>query len=373
MHRDDPPIFELHVRPTYAVRIPQRSRLHSGRTKKQISSESNLKLNQLSGQLSAKAIRRLSNSVNWLVASAKKKFIYDKKSGKRFAFKINFITLTIPTLEHGLSDHEFKAKLLHNFINTCRYKYDLKNYVWKVEAQKNGNIHAHFTTDTFIHHKDLRDTWNRILKKAGILQLYTEKHSAMSFEDYFKSYYSSDSQFLAKAKKAYAFGTSTNWTSPNSTDVHAVHKVSDIAAYLAKYMSKNEKDRRKIKGRLWSCSTNLSEKNKLVIELIGSESYEYLASFMNPDIKYKVIESVNQATGVIKNVGEIFFFKISDWGKSLTGPVLEAFNEHRFRIRHNLPIDNEKYISVKPPPPVLVIEPNLFSKPVFNQLKFDLQ
>ena len=341
------PIFELHVRPTYAVRIPQRQPRLYGLTERQISNKENLKNNQLTGILSAKASRRLSNSVNWLVASAKQKTIFEKTTGNRFSFKINFITLTLPSINHGITDHQFKAKLLHNFINTCRTSHNLKNYVWKVETQKNGNIHAHFTTDTFIHWKSLRDIWNRILIKNQAMNAYTEKHLKMNFNDYFIAYAQGPSTDFKRLKKSYDYGVATKWTSPNTTDVHAVHKVKDISAYLASYMSKKEEGRRIIKGRVWSCSTNLSDKNKLVIELLGNESFEYMAPLMNSNIKYKCIQQIDKITGSIKNIGEIFFFHISDWETKITGPLLQAYNEHRFKIRHALPINNLQYITEK--------------------------
>lgn len=372
MMQTDTPIFELHVRPTYAVRIPQRQKGGLPPTQRQIENQRNLSNNQLTGQLSSKASRRLCNSVNWLIASAKQKYIYDKKTGKRFSFKVNFITLTLPTTEHGISDNYFKSKLLHNFINTCRYKYDLKNYVWKVETQANGNIHAHFTTDTFIHYEELRTVWNSILSKHGIMQKYTDKHSSMSFFDYCAVYDQGQEKSLDKLRKAYAFGVSTNWTQPNSTDVHAVHKVKDIAAYLAKYMSKKEEGRRVIKGRVWSCSTNLSEKNKLVIELLGNEGTEFMSSLMSNDVRFKIIESINKTTGVIKNVGEIYFYKISDWGTVLKGRLLEVFNEHRFKIRHNLAIDNDQYIKPKEIVQPMFYRVVQYAQTPINQLKLSL-
>lgn len=366
------PIFELHVRPTYAVRVPQRSNGGGGLTRKQIENKENLKNNQLTGVLSVKASRRLSNSVNWLIASAKSKYIFDKENGKRFSFKINFITLTLPSIDHGISDHHFKSKLLHNFINTCRYKYDLKNYVWKVETQANGNIHAHFTTDTFINWKDLRDVWNTILIKHGAMKNYTEKHSSMSFDDYVLEYASKKNNDISKMRKSYDFGVATKWQSPNSTDVHAVHKVKDIASYIATYMSKKEAGRRIIKGRVWSCSTNLSEKNKLVVELLGNEGSEYLHYLFSPELRWKVIQSVNKTTGLVRNVGEIYFYNISDWGTKIKGKLLDVFNEHRFKIRHNLSIDNLKYITKKEVSENPVFEFNSRIIRESNQLKFSL-
>lgn len=333
------PIYELHIQPTYAVCVPQRLPSMYGRSEKQLKNEANLKQNSRKEQMSRKAVRRLTNSVNWLVASAKQKFIFDKTTNKRFSFKVNFITLTLPTLDHTVTDHQFKKDLLHNFINTCRVAYGLKNYVWKVEAQANGNIHAHFTTDTFIHWKDVRRVWNRILDKKGIIDNYRNKHNSMSFDEYCKVYNSDNQRSLEQMTRSFQQGVESNWSDPNSTDVHAVHKIKDIAAYLAKYMSKSEDDRRSIKGRLWGCSYNLSESNKLVVEIQGGDDTEVIQELFKPEISYKQLTAVSALTKLPFMVGEIFFYKISDWGTTIHGKLLQKFNEHRFNIRHNIDIN----------------------------------
>lgn len=337
-----PPIFELHINPTYAVCIPQRTNRGARKTEARLMNETNLKDNGNKGEMSKKATRRITNAVNWLVASAKKKWVFDKITEQRYSFKVNFITLTLPTLDHGISDHKFKSVLLHNFINTCRYKYDLKNYVWKVETQANGNIHAHFTTDTFIHWKDIRNVWNRILERNGIIEHYRNKHKDLSFEEYTALYDPTGTKDIQAVKRAFIHGQTSYWCDPNSTDVHSVHKVKDIASYLAKYMGKSDDDRRKVKGRLWGCSTNLSETNKLMIELADTADYKYLETLYNADIKYKRIESKPNALGETFEIGSLFLYKLSDWGTKIRGKILEKYNEHRFNIRYN--------INVEPPP-----------------------
>lgn len=337
------PVFELHVQPTYAVCVPQRLPSSYLRTEKQILNEQNLKENKPKEQMSRKAIRRLTNSVNWLVASARQKWIFDKGSKKRFSFKVNFITLTLPTLNHNITDHQFKKDLLHNFINTCRVAYGLKNYVWKVEAQENGNIHVHFTTDTFIHWKDVRNVWNRILGKKGIIQAYHDKHKNLTFEQYCNMYNPTGEKDVNSMKRAFTHGKDTDWQDPNSTDVHAVHKVKDIAAYLAKYMSKKDEDRRHISGRLWGCSYNLSESNKLIIEVQGHQDTEVIQELFKPEIEYKEITAISSLSKLPFRVGEIFFYKLSDWGKIIKGKLLEKYNEHRFNIRHNINVTREAF------------------------------
>ncbi len=345
---DHSPIFELHINPTYAVCIPQRLPHLFSRSEKQIKNEQNLRANKPKEQMSRKAVRRLTNSVNWLVASAKQKWIFDKTTNKRFSFKVNFITLTLPTLDHTITDHQFKKDLLHNFINTCRVAHGLKNYVWKVEAQANGNIHAHFTTDTFIHWKDVRKVWNRILDKKGIIDSYRNKHSKMTFEDYCSVYDPTNQRDVEQLRKSFNQGKATQWSDPNSTDVHAVHKVKDIAAYLAKYMGKNEDDRRAIKGRLWGCSYNLSETNKLIVEIQGSQDNEVISELFKPEIAYKELTAVSSLSKLPFRVGEIFFYKLSDWGTVLKGKLLEIYNQHRFNIRYNIDVNSLRNNEDKP-------------------------
>lgn len=375
----DLPIYDLHVFPTYAVCLKQRpprvaydpatgevlpsatndpaGPAAAVKSEAQIKNEENLRKNQRTAGLSVKASRRLINAVNWLVASAKTKTIFDKSSGKKYTFKVNFVTLTLPATSHEITDHYFKSVLLHNFINTCRASHNLRNFVWKVEAQANGNIHAHFTTDTFIHWRELRNVWNRILRNNGIIEKYTAKHSKMSFDDYAAEYAPIFGHDIKRMRKAFDAGSATGWTDPNTTDVHAVWKVDDIAGYLSKYMGKNEADRREIKGRLWSCSYGLSSKNKLTIEICGSADHDVLAPLHDDRIAWKPIQIAAKLGTSLTTIGDIFFFKLKDWGTVLTGRLLQYFNEFRYKIREDLHRMQSDIFHVDEIPPEFVSEP----------------
>ena len=74
---------------------------------------------------------------------------------------------------------------------------------------------------------------------------------------------------LEQQGKAYDNGMRTNWTNPNTTDIHSVERINDLAAYLIKYMSKKEEGKREIKGKIWGCSQNLSYNNKFELILDG--------------------------------------------------------------------------------------------------------
>jgi len=330
-----PAVYNLNVYPTYAVISKQKIKGKGSLTTRQLNNVENLTENEHEGCLSYKAQRRLNNSVNWLVASAKNKTVFDKTSGQSYNFKINFLTFTLPGHEQEVTDAFFKNTLLRSWINMAKYKFGMSNFVWKVETQKNGNIHAHLSTDVFIHYNDLRNTWNKILRNNGVLSSYTAKHRSLSEDAYIKIYQTENNIDTQTLRKRYAFGLSTSWESPNTTDVHAVHKIKDIGAYLAKYMAKNDEDRRLIKGRLWSCSYSLSASNKLCIEMAGGVDTDIFNSLCHPSIKYKVITAVSKLTGQLFTVGEIFFFKLSDWGKIIKGRILDFYCDHRDKIRHD--------------------------------------
>ena len=125
-------------------------------------------------------------------------------------------------------------------------------------------------------------------------------------------------------------------------------------------MTKNDTERRKIKGRLWGCSYNLSESNKLVIEIQDAQDAHFLEPLFNPEIQYKVIESISAVTRLPYRVGEIFLYKMSDWGRIIKGSLLAKYNEHRFNIRHN--------INVLAPKPAL--DPIPIAKKVFEIVTF---
>lgn len=339
-------VYDIHVYPTYAVQLGQREKFKPSR--ESIARAQQTRLERITALknstpvegppppvLSKKAKRKLINAVNWLIASAKTKRIYSKQAGKSFEFKLNFITLTLPTTDHNITDHEFKSKLLHNFLSTCTAKFKLSNYVWKVEAQSNGNIHAHITTDVFMPWKDVRDTWNTILRKHGVLSKYTEKHSRMDLNSYLTEYAKGDLSKFPKLRKAYEIGVSENWQNPNTTDVHAVHKVNDLGSYLAKYFSKEEEDRRRIKGRVWSCSYNLSASNKLIVECTTDRHDDVLPTlcFSGVECKELIQEGKNGKSPF--SFGLIYFFKLPQWGTVLKGRLFQEYNKHRLSIRNS--------------------------------------
>lgn len=167
----------------------------------------NLKSNFNHNNLSIQAKRKLTKSIKYLIYTASEKIAYNNKTKSTFKFKVNMVTLTLSSKQIH-SDQEIKSKCLNQLLIELKQFYRVDNYVWKSEYQTNGNIHFHILTDKFIPWNELQNRWNRIQNKLGYID-------RMTFEPKHKQ--------------------------PNSTDIHSLYKINNIAAYCTKYMSKDRK------------------------------------------------------------------------------------------------------------------------------------
>ncbi len=173
---------------------------------------------------SVQSSKKLKKSVSNLLCIARTKRVFDTVTNKSFKFRVNFITLTLPS-DQVHSDKEIKKVCFEPFIELLTKTDKMELYCWKAERQANGNLHFHLVTDVYIHYLDLRNRWNKAINKLGYVDQFYLKHGHYN---------------------------------PNSTDVHAPYKVKNVAGYLAKYLSKIE-DCIEVEGRYYSCSHKLSQ------------------------------------------------------------------------------------------------------------------
>ena len=231
------------------------------------------------GILSTSARRKLRYYINLLVAQAKWKEAFNYELQKTFRFRVNFITLTLSAPQGSISDKEIKRVCLNNFLNRAKQKFGLRTYVWRAEKQQNGNIHFHITTDVYIHYHALCNLWNECQELLGFVTRFRER---------------------------------TGSYRPNSTDVHSVKDVKDLASYLVKYMSKKEKDAQRIEGKVWGCSKNLSSAKKFEVELYGA----HFEKFKDIAAKYPDAVFQNDHCEIITLPEKTFLKEISPvWGK----------------------------------------------------------
>jgi len=199
-----------------------------------------------SGVVTKGACKRIRIAVDIMLQITKPIKIYNPIIQKEVDFKLSFITLTISDNSRFISGAECYKTCLKPFLDWLRRTQKCNTYIWKAERQKqldangniklsNGQLHYHLTCNSFILHDVLRKKWNSLQKTAGYLEDYAIK---------FKNY------------------------NPNSTDIHSVHKVKNLEAYLVKYISKDAiqletetteefNNRVSVDGKVWDCSSNL--------------------------------------------------------------------------------------------------------------------
>lgn len=206
--------------------------------------------------------------------SAKPRKLENPITGKTHTHRLSYITLTIPDEKPILTPSEGYQKLLQHFIKWLRRNQYVKSYVWKAEYQTRGQLHYHITTPTFIHYQSIRDKWNNLIRENNLMKDYTKKTGSID---------------------------------PNSTDIHEVYKIKNLASYLCKEFCKTIQNPVNTKGKLWDCSNNLSgakywtidltSKHQLLIDKILSEqkATEYTGDFFQ-FIKLKSLPAKNILT-----------------------------------------------------------------------------
>lgn len=244
----------------------------------------NLRKNNHNGELSDKAKKRIEAALKWLLFISKEKKIYHRAIHRFVKFKICFITLTLASKQKH-DDNTIKSKLLNQLLTELRQTHGMKHYIWRAEKQANGNIHFHILTNVFIPQDSLLKKWNRIQNKLGYVDAYSERmrNTVESFSDYYNAFIGEGT--YSQLQQRYIKGKACNWNNPNSTDIHSVRKVKNIAAYLTKYFTKSEQNsgaknedkekEEKIIGKIWGLSETLS-KLKTITTGIDNELNEEL-------------------------------------------------------------------------------------------------
>lgn len=231
----------LSVKSNYSVLFNQWQGEYSLNRSMSEKSLNNLKNNNTGGKISKKVASKMSVIIDWFVLMSRKKVGVLSKGNKKVSFKASLITLTLSSKQIH-SDEVIKRELLNAFLVESGRLWGLKNYVWKAEKQKNGNIHFHIVSDVFVDCLALRQKWNQIQNKLG----YVDR-----------------------------FGLHNN---PNSTDVHSLRNVRNVASYMRKYLVKSDLGNGVVSGRLWGCSRKLSKIPKFQI-VLSTEQLSELRGF----------------------------------------------------------------------------------------------
>ena len=218
------------------------------------------------GKINNKSASKIIRAINTLFDISNKQYFNNKATGKRNYFVLNFITLTLSSVQGKITDKEIMEKCFSKFMRVCRRKYGLKHYVWKAERQKNNNIHFHITTNCYIRQDNIRNLWNECQKEIGFIDLFQQKHKH---------------------------------NNPNSTDVKIVSNKNMLGGYLAKYVSKIETEKRGIGGKVWDCSKSLKNVAIESLELAGKVERE-LSELLATN-EHKIIDKDFVGVYILKN------------------------------------------------------------------------
>lgn len=308
--------YKYSISPDYIVKYWCRKNENIIRTEKEkkvvtINEESKKNLNvgyKRGNDLSLTSKKEIIKRVKWINEIGEIKN-YKTKKGDIIQYKSSMITLTLPK-KVEIEPAEITKVALNNFITLLRKVSGMNNYVWKLELQKNGNVHYHIITDVEIDFFYIKKIWNNSLNLLGIIDDYSSEQRKIKFSDYeqkrineFKKYKKigklSPTQIKNEIKRTWEIGQKTQWREPNTVNVKRIQLDYNIAGYIAKYISKDEKNSeikgRKI-GRLWSSSSNLSK-----IKLIGENIQDILQLVYDYSYQvYKKKEIIHDYFSIIK-------------------------------------------------------------------------
>jgi hypothetical protein len=241
------------------------------------------------GFLNLNAIKRLKRSIELIIAIAIEKEATNFKSNQKFKFKVNFITLTLPGPQGTRTDKQIKKEILDVWFKAAKRRFNLSSYVWRAERQKNGNLHFHIVSDCYIPFDQLRDSWNNRLERMGFISEFEKLHGHRH---------------------------------PNSTDVHSIKKVRDLAAYMVKYMCKLKKNEQRIDGKVWDCSTNLKRKDSVEFIIDGETEQLITNAIEVHNCKFKKTDNCT-----------LVFYNEYQFAQAITGRHRTAYDEWLNSIR----------------------------------------
>ena len=181
--------------------------------------------------LSKQQLSKIKNQVSLITAAAKKKHLYYGKEKTKIKYSLGFATLTLSSNQNH-TDSEIYNKCLAPLLQKLQSKFEGLRYFWRAETQTNGNIHYHIILNRYIHWTVLKREWNLCQNYLGYVDRFMEKNGH---------------------------------NEPNSTDIHAIKNIKNIAAYLVKYLSKEQK-RRVVVGRVYGSDNATKKYCKYVIE-----------------------------------------------------------------------------------------------------------
>ena len=177
-----------------------------------------------SGRLSNGSRKRLTKACQIMACVSPQRRLSHPINKGFFNFRLAFVTLTFPI---DLKPGEEKAapdQFLKPLIQTLQRRYGVINYVWRAELTSQNRVHFHLLIDQPVNYLHLRNAWNRLLRKARLLDGYARENGHYN---------------------------------ANSTDIRKVKSLKQALRYTSKYISKDKPNTRAVLCKVWDSSTFL--------------------------------------------------------------------------------------------------------------------
>lgn len=277
--------------------------------------------------ISENSARRLKQKIEYLFLYARKRNIITYNGKRLQSFKVCFLTLTLPSIQQH-NTGILISTCLDSFLQTLRKRLGMKNYVWRLEFQSNGNAHFHICTDTYIDYYFAKKHWNKALNSLGYIDRYTEKMSELTYNQYcerFGKNYKGEKISNDIMYKRWQSGVKSKWKSPNTVDVKNARSSDNIGFYISKYFSKKEKSSKK--------NQLDTEENSFAIRLcFWSRTLSRMMPESMPAEYYNVdiIDLLDNDESVIKCVFDycvVYYYDIKKLNPFLRTYLLEFFEK----------------------------------------------
>ena len=214
-----------------------------------------------SGGMTIGTRKRLAKAITIMSQAIKPGWRHNPVSDRMEYHKFSFITLTVSDAKNITARQGYDLLLSHflDWMTRTAAKKDptAKTYVWKAELQKRGQLHYHITTPAWIHWREIRDKWNELQHKAGLLNAYAAEHGHFDPN-------STDIHNTKSVRKADLYMIKELCKSISAVQLEAIEEVrKKVAAGLLPEEQEEEEIKKitaeKIKtiGRIWGCSEDL--------------------------------------------------------------------------------------------------------------------
>lgn len=284
-------------------------------------------------KISKSGQKTIQEKINWLYILAKSRYKKTYSGVEIFNFKINFLTLTLPSSQvHNTA--KITNECFNQFLTEIRERTKMENYVWRLEFQQNGNLHYHIATDTYIDYFFALKIWNRIINKLNYVDKYQEKFSKMNLQEYINNSNRYDKKAFDILAKRYAKGKKENWKNPPTVDVKVCTNNKAIAHYISKYFGKSKENAticnkldtidNSFSLRLWFCSRSLSNLKSITEyqEIIKIDWFD-------------MIKNLDKVRTVVCDYATCLFFSIKDLPNYCKGLLYQEFRNYANEFGYN--------------------------------------